>query len=87
MLFKGVRPRTHLLIDSLQASLLTVLAVTALLGELLERADGGQTHLWFMIHVVHVISGVSMCLTVGLHLLLHLPWIQAQLTRLVRSQP
>jgi hypothetical protein len=88
-MIKGVRPRTHLLIDLAQFALLVILAYTALAGELTERRLGIESHAWRMLHVTHVASGVLMCATVGLHLYLHLPWIQAQLTRTVRklSQP
>jgi uncharacterized membrane protein (UPF0182 family) len=84
MLIKGVRPRTHLLIDSIQLVLLVTLASSAFITHNVLRAG---THLHFHFHALHELSGIALCVTVGLHLLLHLPWIQAQLTRLVRSQP
>jgi len=86
MVIKGVKPRTHLLIDLAQFTLLVILAYTALAGELTERRLGIQSHAWWMLHVTHVASGVLLCMTVGLHLYLHLPWIQAQLSRMVRRQ-
>ena len=85
-MIKGVKPRTHLLIDLIQFTLLVILACTALVGELTENR-WGQTHGWFMVHVAHVAAGAALCLTVGLHLLLHWPWIRIQAGRLLRSQP
>jgi hypothetical protein len=84
MLIKGVKPRTHLLLDLVQLALLSVLAFSGFVSHNLLRAG---THAHFMFHALHVVSGIGLCLAVGVHLLLHLPWIQAQLSRLLRSQP
>lgn len=84
MLIKGVKPRTHLLLDSIQLALLIMLAASGFISHRLLEAG---THLHFMFHVLHEVSGISLCITVGLHLFLHLPWIQAQITRLLRTQP
>jgi hypothetical protein len=55
-----------------------------MLSALMEHARAQESaHVRFMWHVLHGISGITMCLTLAVHLLVHLPWIQSQLARLV----
>jgi hypothetical protein len=79
---RGVKPKTHLMIDLVQFFLLIALVLTALMAL---STPGGREHIRFMFHAVHAIAGIALCLTVGLHLYLHLPWIAAQLKRLLQS--
>ena len=81
MVIKGVKSRTHLMIDFLLFSLLGMVVFSAIMEH---AAD--DTHLQFMFHRMHGIAGGAMCLTLGLHLYLHLPWIWSQCTRLFKSQ-
>jgi hypothetical protein len=83
MLIKGVKPRTHLKIDLLLFALLATVAFSALVEH---TAAPGETHLRFMFHAIHGVAGVALCLAVSLHLLMHLPWIWSQVTRLFKSQ-
>ncbi len=78
MMIKGVRPQTQLKLDALLFTLLGIVAVSALLEHTV-AAD--SAHIRFMWHMLHGISGVAMCLTLGVHLWVHLPWIQSQLAR------
>jgi len=81
-MFKGVKPRTHLILDIGLFCLLVALALTALLGH---TTPAGGGHLGFMLSRIHEIAGIGLCLVVSLHLLMHLPWIQAQLKRLLHA--
>ncbi len=76
MLFKGVKPRTQFAIDALLFGLLSLVAISAVLEH------GRHEHARFMWHIIHGISGGLMLLTLGVHLLVHLPWIESQLARL-----
>lgn len=80
---KGIKPRTHLLLDTAQFALLISLVLTGYIQHYLAQAG---THIHFMFHALHEASGICLCLTVGLHLYLHLPWIQAQLSRMAKKQ-
>ena len=84
MVIKGVKPRTHLMIDFLLFVLLGMVVFTAIMDE--HSASQGTSHLQFMVHRIHGVAGVAMCLTLGLHLYLHLPWIWSQCTRLFKGQ-
>ena len=83
MIIKGVKPRTHLMIDLLLFALLVMVAFSALMEH---TAPQAETHVRFMFHAIHGAAGIAMCLTISLHLLIHLPWIRSQLTRLFKSQ-
>jgi hypothetical protein len=83
MIIKGVKPRTHLMIDFLLFALLGVVALSAFMEHAAAR---NGTHIQFMFHRMHGIAGGAMCLVLGLHLYLHLPWIWSQWTRLFKSQ-
>ncbi len=82
-MIKGVKPRTHLMIDFLLFALLGMVVFSAIMEHTAAR---DATHIQFMYHRIHGIAGVAMCLTLGVHLYLHLPWIWSQLTRLIKSQ-
>jgi hypothetical protein len=83
MFVKGVKPRTHLTIDLVLFALLVTVAFSAWMEH---TASEDATHARFMFHALHGVAGIGMCLTVSLHLLLHLPWIRTQLPRLFKSQ-
>ena len=83
MVIKGVKPRTHLMIDFLLFSLLGMVVFSAIMEH---AASRDAAHLQFMYHRLHGIAGSAMCLVLGLHLYLHLPWIWSQCTRLFKSQ-
>jgi hypothetical protein len=83
MLVKGVKPRMHLVIDLLLFALLGVVVFSAIMQH---GASRDTTHLQLMYHRLHGVAGAVMCLTLGVHLYLHLPWIWSQLRRLSRSQ-
>jgi ABC-type uncharacterized transport system permease subunit len=79
MMIKGIKPRTHLIIDLLLFALL----LTAIISAFLEHTvPSREIHIRFMLHVFHGVAGIALCLTVALHLFLHLPWIESQLRRL-----
>jgi hypothetical protein len=83
MLIKGVKPRTQFKIDVLLFALL----ITVVFSSLLEHTMlDGEPHQRFMLHAFHGVAGIAMCLLLGLHLLLHLPWIRSQLSRLFKPQ-
>ena len=84
MMIKGVKPRTHLIIDLLLFTLLLLAAISKFVEHL---APTSQIHIRFMLHVIHGVAGIAMCLTVGFHLFLHLPWIESQLRRLFQNEP
>lgn len=81
MLIKGVKPRTHLLLD-----LLLFVLLAAVVGSLfLEHAvSHAGAHAIFMFRALHEISGILMCIVIGVHLLMHTPWICSQLPHLLR---
>ena len=83
MFMKGVKPRTHLMINLLLFVLLAMVAFSALMEH---TASQDETHVRFMFHAIHGVAGIAMCLTISLHLLIHLPWIRSQLPRLFKSQ-
>ncbi len=83
MFIKGVKPRTHLMIDLLLFALLVMVAFSALLEH---TAPQAEAHVRFMFHALHGVAGLAMCLAISLHLLIHLPWIRSQLTRLLKRQ-
>jgi hypothetical protein len=76
MTIRGIKPRTHLIIDLLLFALLCTVAISALVEH---AAPAGGTHLRFMVHRIHGVAGIAMCLTISVHLFLHLPWIKSQL--------
>ncbi len=80
MILKGVKPQTQLKIDALLFGLLGLVMLSALMEHTRLQES---VHARFMWHVLHGISGIAMCLTLAVHLLVHLPWIQSQLARLV----
>ncbi len=82
-MFKGVKPRTHLMIDFFLFALLT----TVFFSALMEHTAAGHARLMF--HCLHGLAGTTMCFVVGVHLLVHFPWIRSQLSRLLegRSEP
>jgi flagellar biosynthesis protein FliQ len=79
MFIEGVKPRTHLKIDILLFALLVTVAFSALMEHTVIQEE---THARFMFHAIHGVAGIAMCLTISLHLLIHLPWIRSQLRRL-----
>jgi hypothetical protein len=83
MLIKGVKPRTHLMIDFLLFTLLGVVVFSAIMQHAAAR---DAEHLQSIYQRMHGIAGSAMCLTLGVHLYLHLPWISSQWTRLIKSQ-
>ena len=83
MFTKGVKPRTHLMIDLLLFALLGIVVFSALMEH---TASQDETHTRFMFHALHGAAGSAMCLTIVLHLLTHLPWIRSQLLRFFKSQ-
>ncbi len=82
MIKKGVKPRTHLVIDLLLFAFLVTVAISALMKHIVPPHE---VHVRFMFHCLHGVAGIALCFTIGLHLLLHLPWIQIQLRRLFQS--
>jgi len=83
MFTKGVKLRTHLMIDLLLFALLGIVVFSALMEH---TASQDEAHVRFMFHATHGAAGIAMCLTIVLHLLIHLPWIRNQLPRLFKSQ-
>ncbi len=65
MIIKGVKPRTHLMIDFLLFALLGVVVFSAIMEHAATREG---THIQFMFHRMHGVAGIAMCLTLGLHL-------------------
>jgi hypothetical protein len=78
MIIKGVKPRTHLKLDIFLFVLLVVMAISALVAH---TVSPDEAHIQFMFHRIHGWSGILMCVTVSVHLLLHIPWIRSQLSR------
>jgi len=83
MNLKGVKPRTHLIMDLLLFVLLMLVAFSTLLEHSLPQQ---AIHTRFMLHVIHGMTGIAMCITVGIHLLIHLPWIRSQLERWITNR-
>ena len=83
MMIKGVKPRTHLMIDFLLFALLGVVLFSAIMEHAVTQEG---THPQSMFHRIHGIAGGVMCLTLGVHLYMHLPWIWSQLRHLFKSQ-
>jgi hypothetical protein len=83
MLIKGVKPRTHFKIDVLLFALLITVVLSSSLEHMILESE---PHLRFMLHALHGVSGIAMCALLGLHLLLHLPWIRSQLSRIIKPQ-
>ena len=79
MMIKGIKPRTHLIIDLSLFALLLIVAVSTFLEHTVPRS---AIHIRFMLHIIHGVAGIVLCLTVAFHLFLHLPWIESQLRRL-----
>ena len=82
-MFKGVKPRTHLMIDLFLCALLTTVIFSALMEHTVARH---AAHVRLMLHCLHGLAGTTMCFVVGMHLLVHFPWIKSQLSRLLQSQ-
>jgi hypothetical protein len=82
---KSVKPKTHLTLDVL----LFALYLTVMCSALVEHtAVPRNSHLGFMLHFIHGISGIIMSAVIGVHLALHLPWIRSQLRKIFHgSQP
>ena len=78
MIFKGVKPRTNLKLDILLFALLLLVTISALVEHTVSL---DEMDLQFIFHRIHGWSGVLMCVVVGVHLLLHVPWIRSQLSR------
>jgi hypothetical protein len=83
MIVKGVKPRTHLMIDLLLFALLGLVAFSAIMEH---SASPDAAHIRSIFHLIHGMTGSVMCLTLVLHLYMHLPWIWGQLTRLFKSR-
>lgn len=81
MIIKGVKPRTHLKLDLFLFVLLVTVAISALVEH---TVSPDETHIQFMFNRIHGWSGIIMCVVVGVHLLLHVPWIRSQLSRLFK---
>jgi hypothetical protein len=84
MIIKGIKPRTHLIIDLLLFTLFGMVMFSAVMEH---AVSSDSAHLQSMFHRMHGVSGIAMCLTLVLHLYMHLPWIWSQFTRLLKSQP
>jgi len=83
MFLKGVKPRTHLMIDLLLFTLLVMVALSTVIEPFVAPDD---THARFMFHAMHEVAGGAMFLAISAHLLFHLAWIRSQLSRLSKSQ-
>jgi len=80
-MIRGVKPQTQLKLDIFLFVLLMLVTLSTLF-EHMSFAEG--SHLQFVLHRIHGVSGILMSVTVGVHLLLHMPWIRSQLSRLFR---
>ena len=78
MIIHGVKPRTQLTVDALLFGLLSLVTLSALM----EHAGTSPAHTRFEWHMLHGIAGTGMCLTLSIHLLMHLPWIKSQVAQL-----
>jgi len=83
MTIKGIKPRTHLMIDLLLFALLGMVAFSAFMEH---TASRDAAHIRSMFHLTHGVAGITMCLTLGLHLYLHLPWILSQFTCILKNR-
>ena len=82
-MIKGVSPRVLLVIDTILFGLLATLIFTALMANIAPR---GMGFLRSGFRLLHTTAGIAMCLTLAVHLFLHLPWIWSQVKRLLVSQ-
>jgi len=73
---KGVKPRTHLMIDVIQFFLLAMAVFFTLMAHII---PGRLAHLRFMFHFAHGAVGIALCVVICVHLIFHLPWIKVQL--------
>ena len=81
MVIHAVKAQTHLKIDALLFALLSIVALSAVMGHIDDAA-----HTRFMWHILHGVAGGTMSCVLALHLVLHWPWICSQLARLFRKQ-
>lgn len=86
MFTRGVKPRTHLVMDTLLLVLMVTVALSGFLMETTDAASQDETHGCFMLHAAHEVAGVAVCLAILVHVLVHLTWIRSQLSRLFRRQ-
>jgi len=82
MMIKGIKPRTHLTTDLMLFVLLLTVASSTFIEHTAPRS---AIHVRFMMHIIHGVAGIVLCLTVAFHLFLHLPWIESQLRRLFQK--
>jgi hypothetical protein len=78
-----MKPRIHLKIDLLLFTLLVIVAFSALIEH---TTLSSETHVRFMFHAIHGVAGIVLCITVSIHLFIHIPWIRSQLQRLFENQ-
>lgn len=78
MIFKGVKPRTQLKFDIVLFVLLMVIAISAVVTQIVSPTE---MHIQLMFHRIHGWSGGLMYVMISVHLLLHFPWIRSQLSR------
>jgi hypothetical protein len=76
---KPARPRTLLFLDTI---LFAIGSVHLTAGFMVNAIFSEGSSSYLMWHRALGFTGVSLFLLVGLHLLFHLPWINAQLSRL-----
>lgn len=81
-MIKGVKPKTQLKLDLFLFVLLILVTLSTLIEHLFV-VEG--THIQFTLSRIHGVSGILMSVTIGVHLLLHMPWIRSQLSRLFRD--
>lgn len=81
MSIKSVRPQTNLKIDLLLFMLLLVVIIS---GIGMHTSSLGS-HALLMFQRVHGWAGIAICLLISLHLLIHLPWLRSQLSRLFKT--
>jgi hypothetical protein len=79
---KNVKPKTHFALDVALFTLYLSVVCSAFMAHV---ALPRNSHLRFMFHALHEVSGIVMTIIIGLHLTLHLPWIRSQLKKLFQS--
>jgi len=80
MSIKSARPQTNLRIDLLLFMLLLVIIISGIVM----RTSSPGSHTLLMVQRAHGWLGIVFGLLISLHLLAHLPWIQSQLSRLLK---
>lgn len=83
MTTKSTKLQINLLIDLFLFFLLSIVITAVLIEHILPK---DAKHAQFMFHAIHGLAGIAMSITIGVHLVLHFPWIKSQVKRLLNQK-